>query len=255
MFALGGVPPVSSMLTGFAALFFISASILIMNDYFDIESDKINAPDRPLPSQQVTPNEVLILSIIIALIGLAVSYLIGNAALMIAILLLIIGFLYNRKYKKTGFAGNLMVSFSVGSTFIFGGISVAVPYHELVWLFAVIAALINLGEEIAADAMDMEGDKKTDSKSIAIRFGVRTAINVSSVIFIAVVILSFLPFVLSWLSVLYLVPILIMDTVIVFSVCGLRRRGSVKGRKYIRTIYLGALFGMLILLIMNSLGL
>lgn len=42
---------------------------------------------------------------------------------------------------------------------------------------------VDLGEEIAADAMDMEGDKKRNSKSIAILMGRRTALSISSVMF------------------------------------------------------------------------
>jgi geranylgeranylglycerol-phosphate geranylgeranyltransferase len=142
----------------------------------------------------------------------------------------------------------------VGSTFVFGGISVGSPYHELVWLFAVIAALINLGEEIAADAMDMEGDRKMHSNSIAIRYGLKPAINISSLIFITVVLLSFLPIILRWLSFLYLVPIIIMDAIIVYSVGLLRAGVNNQGRQYIRMLYLGALLGMLIILVMNIIG-
>lgn len=54
--------------------------------------------------------------------------------------------------------GNLMVSFSVGMTFVFGGIVVDRGANFGVWWFGAIAVLLDLGEEIAADAMDAEGD-------------------------------------------------------------------------------------------------
>jgi geranylgeranylglycerol-phosphate geranylgeranyltransferase len=44
--------------------------------------------------------------------------------------------------------------------------------------------LFNLGEEIAADAMDIEGDKKRNIKSIAILMGREKALYISFLLFI-----------------------------------------------------------------------
>src|SRR3972149_6554245 len=52
--ALGGFPTARELSLGFACGFFMSATALILNDYFDLEVDRINAPERPLPSGQVS---------------------------------------------------------------------------------------------------------------------------------------------------------------------------------------------------------
>ena len=109
---------------------------------------------------------------------------------MFSVGLAVIGFLYNRKFKKHGLAGNLLVSFSVGMTFIFGGLSVGLPFNKMVLFFGVIAALIDLGEEIAADSMDVKGDLLIESNSIAIRFGKEAALKVSVRIFFLVILLN-----------------------------------------------------------------
>jgi hypothetical protein len=49
----------STTILGFLSVFFILATSLILNDYFDIESDKINAPERPLPAGLVTRHDVV----------------------------------------------------------------------------------------------------------------------------------------------------------------------------------------------------
>ena len=76
---------------------------------------------RPIPSNIVTPLEALLFSISLMAIGLIFSYFINGITLFCSIILLIIGILYNWKFKKNGFLGNIMVSFSVGMTFIYGG--------------------------------------------------------------------------------------------------------------------------------------
>ena len=58
--ALGAFPSVRQAALGFACGFFISGSALVSNDYFDLDVDQVNAPERPLPSGMVTPAEALI---------------------------------------------------------------------------------------------------------------------------------------------------------------------------------------------------
>ena len=235
-------------------MFLISASILVSNDYFDIETDKINAPDRPIPSNLVSLTEALSFSIILLIIGLLLSYYISTSALLFSVGLAVIGFLYNRKFKKHGLAGNFMVSFSVGMTFIFGGLSVGLPFNKMVLFFGVIAALIDLGEEIAADSMDVKGDLLIESNSIAIRFGKEAALKVSVRIFFLVILLTIIPFLLKWFPVIYLIPIGIMDTAIAYSSIRLMKAVGEEGRKYIRWLYLGATLGLIIFLVMRLIG-
>ncbi|MBU4535880.1 MAG: UbiA family prenyltransferase [Euryarchaeota archaeon] len=98
--ALGQIPSLDQIIMGFAVGFFISSSSLILNDYFDMETDKINAPHRPLPSGMIEPSQIIVLSIITTLIGLIIAFLISNLALIVAAIFWAIGFLYNWKLKR-----------------------------------------------------------------------------------------------------------------------------------------------------------
>jgi len=255
LFALGYFASLALTLSAALSVFFISASILVSNDYFDIETDKINAPHRPIPSGLVSPAQALALAVFLLLAGLLLSLTISISALLFSIGLTIIGLLYNRKFKKHGLLGNLMVSFSVGMTFVFGGLSVGLPFNKVVLFFAVIAALVDLGEEIAADSMDVKGDKLIDSKSIAIKHGKEKALRVSAFIFVMVILLSLIPFLLQWFNVAYLFPIAVMDIFIGYSTFRLIKSKDEEGRKYIRLLYLGATFGLLVFLVMRMMGL
>lgn len=254
MLALGEFAEVHLILYGFWSVFLISASILVMNDYFDVETDRINAPHRPIPSNLVTPNEALYFSLLLLFTGILLGYLISTSVFLIAIVLAAIGFLYNRYFKQSGLPGNLMVSFSVGMTFIYGGASVGLPFHKMVLFFGLIAALIDLGEEIAADAMDMKGDELISSKSVAIKYGRATALKISFFVFFLVVMLSLVPFILNWFPIIYLIPIGIMDISIAYPAMMLLNSKNEEGRKYIRWIYLGAISGIILFIIMRLVG-
>ena len=254
LLALGEFASIFITISGFISVFLISASILVMNDYFDVETDKINAPHRPIPLNLVTPNGALFFSLLLLFTGIFLSYLISVTILLISIVLAVVGFLYNRYFKKSGLPGNLMVSFSVGMTFIYGGASVGLPFQKMVLFFGLIAALIDLGEEIAADAMDIKGDQLIKSNSLAIKYGQSTALKTSSFIFSFVILLSFVPFILNWFSIAYLIPIGIMDLLIAYPAFRLLNSKNEEGRKFIRWIYLGAISGIIIFLVMRLVG-
>jgi geranylgeranylglycerol-phosphate geranylgeranyltransferase len=250
LLAAGAVPPFSVLALTFLSIFFIAATALILNDYFDYEIDLVNAPERPLPSGMVSKRDVVILSVVVALMGFTASALISVTALLVAIVVWMVGVAYNARFKRSGLPGNLMVSFSVGMTFIFGGIAVGRPDDVLVWWFGLLAGLFDLGEEIAADAMDTEGDRLIGSRSLAIVIGVRKALMVSAGVFSTVVVVSLLPFFLRWLETAYLVPILLMDTVLVVGTARLLSPTAAHPRTTIRWVYLGGTFAILLFVVL-----
>lgn len=253
--AAGRLPPLTTALLGFLCGFAISSSALILNDLFDYEVDLVNAPDRPLPSGAVSRMDVIGLSAAATLAGLAAAALMGQAALLISIVFWGIGFLYNARYKQTGLPGNLMVCASVGVTFILGAVSMGAPWSPIVWTFAIMAFCIDLGEEIAGDAMDMEGDKKRGSRSIALVRGKQYALRVTIGLWALVVLISLLPAALGWLGASYLACILITDGVLIyFSIQLIRSQDPASGRRAMRGAYLGATLGVVAFLLGRFLG-
>jgi geranylgeranylglycerol-phosphate geranylgeranyltransferase len=248
--AFGSFPSFQKLFLGFVWGFFISSPAMIINDYFDIEVDRVNSPHRPLPSGLILPATAISLAIITTLIGLAASIFINKTAVLLYIIFWLIGFLYNWKLKEMGLLGNLLVASSVAITFILGGIAVGEPWNKAVWILSLIVFLFDLGEEIAADAMDIEGDRKRNVKSIAILIGKKNALRISVSLFLLVIIFSFLPVFWDLLGTSYLVIISITDMLIFFFGMKLLKSRTIKaGRFSIRAIYLSALFGMLAIII------
>jgi geranylgeranylglycerol-phosphate geranylgeranyltransferase len=247
MVALGGLPSVRQALLGFICVFLLSASALILNDIFDLEVDRVNAPERAIASGAVTVGEAVGLSVPVTLGGLAAAWTIGPSALGFGVFIWVIGFLYNWKFKRSGPPGNLMVAASVGSCFILGGMAVGELSNPMLWFMALGAFLIDLAEEIAGDAMDMEGDKVLGSKSLALRFGRTAALRVSAGIFTLIFVLSLIPLIQGTMGLQYLLAIIVADTALVyFTVRLLRSQNSKEGVLAMRGIYLGFTAGMIV---------
>ena len=214
--ALDGLPHLQSALLAFVCVFCLSATALILNDLFDYEVDKINAPERPLPSGDVTPADVIALTALTSLIGLACALALNWTAFWVALGLWIIGFVYNWRTKQAGFIGNLMVSTSVGMTFAFGAISVNAPWNVFVWAFSLMAFFLDLGEEIAGDAMDMEGDKQRGSRSIALLRGRAFALRLTLLFWAAAILSSFLPFISGRPGADYVITLILYAALVIF---------------------------------------
>ena len=246
LLALRRFPPPAAWVPGFACGFLLSASALIFNDYFDVDVDRVNAPQRPLPSGRLTPGEVLALGAVVTLAGFAAAWALNPLAFGVSVLVWLSGFLYNWKLKSAGLWGNLIVAFSVGMTFVLGGIGAGQAWNGTVWVFGLIALVFDLGEEIAADAMDAAGDQMRASRSFAIVSGRRAALRLAAALFGLVIVLTFVPLVWGGLDTVYLLAALAIDLLIAFfTVRLLRSRTDAAGRAAIRGLYLSASLGLL----------
>jgi len=233
---------------GFFCAFFIAGSANILNDYFDFEVDKKNAPNRPLPSGIVTKPEVLLFSSVVALLGLSISLTISIQAFLFCVFLWVLSFLYNRKLKETGLPGNISVAICVASTFILGGLLAGDPWNKYVLLISLIAFFVDLGEEIAGDAMDAEGDRLRQTKSIAIKYGRDVALKIAAVSFVVVVLISLVPVFFTSISYVYILLLLLADfLILVFALKLAKSQTRANGLFYMRAIYSIAYLGLAVI--------
>lgn len=243
--AQGKFPIIASVALGFGLGFFLSGSAMVFNDIFDLEVDRVNAPQRPLPSGKLTKAEAVTWGLFLGVVALILAAFIHPLVFALSLILWILGFLYNWKLKAAGLWGNLIVSLNVAMTIVIGGVSVGGVTRLMVWLFGCIAFFFDLAEEIAGDAMDMEGDRKRGSKSVALVYGKRKALAVSGILFGVVVALTLVPVLLGEASLSYLIPIALMDVIIlVFSNRLLKSRSPEEGRRAMRVMYISATLGL-----------
>lgn len=208
--AAGGLPSFSEILYGFLVGFFLTAATMTINDYYDIEIDKINDPQRPLPSGAVSLREALTVGSVLAGLGIIFAVLTNFLALSIALTSLILMIYYNTRGKRTGLLGNIIVSVCVALPFLYGG-SVIGRISFLLILFSLIAFFANTGREVIKGIADIKGDETRGVKTLAILFGNVTASRIATGLFILSIIISLLPILMGLMSMLYLPFIVLSD--------------------------------------------
>lgn len=149
-----------------------------LNDYTDREVDKINHPERPIPSGKIKPDNALFFSA--GLFSLAFPFaLLATQRLGLTIILVIaiaLMLAYEFKFKLEGLSGNIIVSLLTALVFVYGGMAFGNPLLTLP--FALISFLASLYREIVKDIEDVHGDftRKTLPKKAGIRYAGITAI-------------------------------------------------------------------------------
>jgi geranylgeranylglycerol-phosphate geranylgeranyltransferase len=203
----------------------IGAGGMVINDFFDIEIDRINKPHRPLPSGAVSKFDALMFYAGISGIGLIMSAYSTRTALIIAFVAVPVIFLYSQRYKSTPLFGNLLVGTLTGVAFIYGG--AAVDNITKAIMPAVFAFLINVGREIIKDMEDVEGDARLNAVTFPVKFGMKKAGNLATGFLAAVVIATIVPYAIGMYGTEYFIAVNAgVNTVIVYVVYALRKDQS-----------------------------
>ena len=143
------------------------------NDCLDVEIDKINQPDRVLPSGKITPRSAWIFSIVLTVIALLIAAFINLAAFVVALLAALTLYIYSWKLKSTVLMGNATVAGISALSIVFGGIAAGNIRPTL--LPAAIIATAILGREILKTLADYEGDLRQRVRTISTAWGRRPA--------------------------------------------------------------------------------
>lgn len=182
---------------GILTYFFATGSSMAINDYYDIEIDKINRPKRPIPSGKLTLNQakyIYIITVLLAIfISLFHSMFLDSKFLIVIIVMFFcfIGWFYASIGKKSGFPGNILVSFSLPIGFIYGAILTTSFIPIYIYFFALNCFFGLLAREIIKGCEDTEGDKNEGVKTLAIKFGIRKATYIS-LVFTLIAIFSYI---------------------------------------------------------------
>src|SRR5436309_8907512 len=167
---IGGIAAVGSAAWGDLALPLLLAAAAAaaftaggnaLNDIFDRGTDRINHPDRPLASGQLTLGIARAFAASAFVIAAVLAAFINPLALLIVGLNVTLMVSYENWLKARGAAGNVVIAYLVGSLFLFAGVSVFRTAPDPLirtGILAALAFLATLGREIPKDIEDMRGD-------------------------------------------------------------------------------------------------
>jgi len=170
------------------ATIFIAAGGYIINDIYDIETDKVNKPDKVIINKYISEKNALSLFIIFNVIGVGLGFYLSNGIgksgfSVIFIIASALLYIYSSYLKQMLLVGNIVVSIVVSLSILLVGIfellpvmteanrSIQITFFKIILDYAIFAFMINLIRELVKDIEDIDGDHKVGMQTLPIVLG------------------------------------------------------------------------------------
>ncbi len=172
----------------------IAAAGYIINDYFDVQIDLVNKPDRVFIDKSIKRRWAIVWHANLSLIGLLLSWLVsrrtGIQTILLGNLFSVFGlWFYSTYLKKKLLIGNFMIAlltaWSIAVIYFFaGGHLFNYKYQfdfninhwvKITALYTVFAFILTLVREVVKDLEDMPGDMAHGCTTMPIVWGVRVS--------------------------------------------------------------------------------
>ena len=200
----------------------IAAAGNIINDYFDIKSDKINKPNNWIIGNLIPKRKAILYHWSLSAIAFSIAILLSIYYhtfwyVFIHLFSINILWLYSVYFKKTTLLGNFIVAFLTALVVILTGIHFAIngsfsteipnsifegsknvslaiykwkkiflENGKFIWIFAFFSFVLNFGREIIKDIEDIDGDRILSAKTLPLKYGVKYAKISASLILILI---------------------------------------------------------------------
>jgi geranylgeranylglycerol-phosphate geranylgeranyltransferase len=207
--ALGGLPreAVAGLLGAAVSAALIGAAANAINDVFDLEIDRLNRPERPLPQGHLGKSGAQWIWIVCSVAGIAVGALVSGTHAAIAIGAVVLLYVYSRRLKRMPVIGNLVVSIVVAAALLYGALAVG-EITMAVLVGASFAFLVTLAREIVKDLEDLVGDRSVGARTLAVTAGAGAAGALAIGLMVLTLLLTPLPFLFFGYGSLYLLLVL-----------------------------------------------
>lgn len=195
VYALSPTRPLHHYLLTAVVLALMYFAACTINDYWDVDKDRIDHPERPLPSHRITLQQARWTAIILFASALVATIPLGIYPIILVAVSIVLLWNYSHLLLYNGILGNFIVALVVSNLIFLGSLVAEKPFAMLYatgFLFC-----YTLAKEVLWDVHDAEGDRSQNIITIPNRWGDKTAFFVVWGL-IALLIVS-MPIALLWL--------------------------------------------------------
>lgn len=184
----------------------LNAANNVLNQVYDLDIDRVNKPNRPLPAGKVSPREALILSAVLYALAVVPTWLVvvypfesftqkllaplgSHECMLIYLLGMASTLIYSMpafgRTKAAGIWANITIAIPRGCLLKVAGWSmVASVWHVEPWYIGSIFMLFLVGAASTKDFSDIEGDRAGGCRTLPILYGARKAAQITTPFFV-----------------------------------------------------------------------
>lgn len=183
------------------AVFLICGAGNALNDYLNVEIDRVNRPERADVQNDLSRRYTLVIIIALNAVAVLIALTVNREVTILALAAIILLVAHNLYLKKVPVAGNVVVSILAGLTFVAGGMAIDTrfalelpgPLIGFVFVF-----LFYLVWEMVKDVGDVNGDRLAGVRTLPQVIGMEKSLLVALGLFLLLTILTFVPILAGW---------------------------------------------------------
>ena len=166
----------------------IAASGYVINDIYDVETDRINKPNKLIINKHITEKNATTIFIVLNIIGVGLGFYLSNsigksAFFSIFFIASALLYIYSTSLKQIAVVGNVVVSIVVALSVLLVGIFELIPamngsnkavqttFINIIRDYAIFAFMINLVREMVKDIEDIDGDHNAGIDTLPVVIG------------------------------------------------------------------------------------
>ncbi|MDY6965451.1 MAG: UbiA family prenyltransferase [Halobacteriota archaeon] len=167
----GSLPDPYIFLRAVFGAYFTIVGSYVLNDFFDVDVDRINLPDRSLPSGELKRYNALFFSILLNLVGLVLFLSINLESALVVVVAILVITSYSAFFKRRTPLSFVPVGVAYGLVPL--GVWLAFsPVTLPVILFSLMIGITDLGFTNLDASRDVFGDKKSGIPTLPVTYGI-----------------------------------------------------------------------------------
>jgi len=177
IYALNAVTPLQQYLLTATILVCMTSAACAINDYWDLDKDRIDHPDRPLPSGLLSLQQAWWAAVILFGCALSAAVPLGLYPFILVAISIVLLWNYSHLLTYSGIVGNVIVAAIVAALIFLGSLVAERPWAMLypTWFLFCYA----LAKEIIWDVHDAKGDRTQGIVTVANQWGDRVAFSIT----------------------------------------------------------------------------
>lgn len=177
IYVLDATTPLQQYLLTAAILVCMTSAACAINDYWDLDKDRIDHSDRPLPSGRLSLQQAWWSAVILFGCALIAAIPLGLYPFILVAVSTVLLWNYSHLLTYSGILGNAVVAMIVAALIYLGSLVAERPFamlYPICFLFCYV-----LAKEIIWDVHDAKGDRSQGIVTVANEWGDRAAFSIA----------------------------------------------------------------------------
>jgi len=179
---------IQTMIWGVGALVLVNAASNALNAVYDLDIDRINKPERPLPRGLINPHEATTVAYLLYFFTFFRASTLSPSFALFVFAIILLTIIYSApplRTKKIFLVNNLTIALARGVFGVLAGWSIfGDPLNPAPWAVGAILLVFLFGAATTKDFTDIPGDQAFGVKTLPVVIGVERAATITASFFL-----------------------------------------------------------------------